>query len=88
MRQSIFWSKDEKKVNREDEAYKLNQLLMYGSLEEIQHILEKEGLEKVRNIFILKPTKIYTKAAFNFIKKFILKVDQDLDPEKYVKTLY
>ena len=61
---------------------------MYGDLKDIKILINNEGLEKIRKIFVSKPTKIYTPQAFNFIKNYILKIDQDLDQSKYVKALY
>lgn len=88
MKQAVLWSKDKRNIGESDEAYSVNQTLMYGDLEDIKTLVNNEGLEKVRNIFVSKPTKIYTPQAFNFIKNYILKIDQKLDQSKYVKTLY
>lgn len=88
MKQAVFWSKDKRKIGENDEAYFVNQTLMYGDLKDIKILINSEGLEKVRKIFVSKPTKIYTPQAFNFIKNYILKIGQDLDQSKYVKTLY
>ena len=88
MKQAVFWSKDKRNIGKNDEAYLVNQTLMYGDLEDIKILIRNEGLEKIRKIFVSKPTKIYTPQAFNFIKNYILKIDQDLDQSKYVKTLY
>ena len=88
MKQALVWSKKKSKLSGEDEAYMINQVLMYGSLEEIKDLISKEGIGRVRKVFISRPTKIYTKPAFNFVKNFILKIDRDLDQSKYVKTLY
>lgn len=88
MKQAVFWSKDKRKIGENDEAYFVNQTLMYGDLKDIKILISNEGLEKIRKIFVSKPTKIYTPQAFNFIKNYILKIDRDLDQSKYVKTLY
>lgn len=88
MKQALFWSKNEQKLNKGDEIYQVNQVLMYGSLEEIKEILNKLGRERVKHVFIENPAKIYTKPAFNFIKNYILKIEEPLDQSKYVKTLY
>lgn len=88
MKQAVFWSKDKNNLGRKDESYLVNQTLMYGDLKDIKILIKNEGLTNVRKIFVSKPTKIYTPQAFNFIKNFILKIDIDLDPSKYVKALY
>lgn len=88
MKQAVFWSKDKRNIGKNDEAYFVNQTLMYGNLKDIKILINNEGLEKVRKIFVSKPTKIYTPQAFNFIKNSILKINQNLDQSNYVKTLY
>lgn len=87
MNQAVVWSKKKSKLSREDQAYKFNQILMYGSLEEIKDLINKEGLDRVKEVFVNQPTKIYTKPAFNLIKNFILKIRKDLDQSKYIKTM-
>lgn len=88
MRQAVVWSKNRRKLTREDKVYKINQVLMYGSLAEIKNLIAREGLAEVKKVFASQPTKIYTKQAFNFVKNYILKINKDLDQSKYVKTLY
>lgn len=88
MRQAVVWSKAKRKLTQKDKAYKINQVLMYGDLAEIKNLIASEGLAEIKQVFINQPTKIYTKPAFNFIKNHLLKINQDLDQAKYVKTLY
>lgn len=88
MRQGIFWSKKQTKLSESDKPYKINQILMYGDLKEVRALVEEEGITKVRDVFINQPTKIYTKEAFHFVKKYILGINRDLDQTKYVKALY
>lgn len=88
MKQAVLWSKNKRLLEPKDEAYLVNQTLMFGGLPQIKYLIKKKGLNKVQEIFVSHPTKIYTPPAFYFIKNFILKIDQDLDPARYVKTLF
>jgi len=75
-------------MGEEDEFYRINQVLMFGDLDEVKAMIVKQGLGKVKKVFVGKPSKIYSKEAFNFLKNFVLKIEEELDPEEYVKTLY
>ena len=86
MKQALFWSND--KNNIDDEPYETHQILMYGDLKEIRKMIDKKGKRRVVSIFKKNPNKIYTKSAFNFVAKFILKIKGNLDINKYVKSLY
>lgn len=63
----------------------VHQTLMHETLEEIKELQEKIGQEKVRELFVRHPKKIYTNAAFNFIKNFILHISLPIDEQKYLK---
>jgi len=51
-------------------------------------MVQAKGIKRVKDIFIKKPSKVYTKPAFNLIAKFVLDVREKLDINKYVKSLY
>lgn len=88
MKQGVVWSKSKGKLGKNDEVYKINQVLMYGDLDDVKELIKETGVDEVRNIFMNKPSKIYTKEAFNFIKNYVLRIEENLDSDKYVKTLY
>jgi hypothetical protein len=65
----------------------IHQILMYGTLNEISTLIKKQGIEKVKKVFVKFPKKIYTNSAFNFIKNFILEINKPvLDEQKYLKS--
>lgn len=89
LKQATVWSKSVDKLDKvQDKEYIVNQVLMYGNLEEIKDLKESYGTDEIRKIFIEKPSQIYTKPAFNLIKNFILKIDANLDSGRYIKSVY
>ena len=86
---AILWSVNIGQLDWEkDKVYIIHQVLMYGSLENIRHLLEHYGRDTVSRIFVSNPKNIYTPQAFNFIKNYILKIDEDIAPEKYARNRY
>lgn len=89
LKQATVWSKSIDKLDKiQDKEYIVNQVLMYGNLDEIKDLKESYGVDEIRKIFIEKPSQIYTKPAFNLIKNFILKIDTNLDSGRYIKSVY
>ncbi len=64
----------------------IHQILMFGKLDEIKSLKKTIGERTLRNLFINHPKKIYNRAALNFIKKFVLKVNIPIDEQQYLKT--
>ncbi len=64
----------------------IHQTLMFGRLDEIKSLKKTIGEVTLRKLFINNPKKIYNRAALNFIKKFILKVNTPIDEQQYLKT--
>lgn len=88
MRQAIVWSKSQNTLKKDDQVYVINQVLMFGSLSEIKALLKKYGKNEVKKVFLFKPLEIYSRPAVNFIQKFILGINGEIDYGRYVKTLY
>jgi len=89
LKQASVWSKSIDKLDRnKDKEYIVNQVLMYGNLEEIKDLKANYSEDEVRRIFIENPTQIYSKPAFNLIKNFILKISTNLDSGRYIKSVY
>lgn len=89
LKQATVWSKSIDKLDKsEDKEYIVNQILMYGSLNEIKDLKKSYGIEEIKRIFVQKPSQIYTKPAFNLIKNFILNIDTNLDTGRYIKSVY
>lgn len=64
----------------------VHQVLIYGGLDDIKELKSRIGEAKIREIFARFPYKGYTPADFNFIKKFILKIEDPLDAKRYLQT--
>ena len=47
-----------------DRAYIVNQVLSYGTLEEIRWLMRTYGKKTVREVFLTQPIKVYTPSAF------------------------
>jgi hypothetical protein len=58
---------------------------MYATIPEIQQLKKTIGEEKIRQIFLKHPKKIYTNSALNFITKLLLPLTKHIDKQKYLK---
>lgn len=63
----------------------IHQILAFGTLSDIKSLKEKIGKNKLKNIFVQNPRKIYTAALFNFIKNIVLDINVSIDESKYLK---
>ena len=63
----------------------IHQILMFGKLSDIQSLKRKLGDKTVKELFLRFPKKVYTAAALNFIKNFILRISTHIDEQKYLK---
>ncbi len=87
--QGILWSKNVSSLDlQQDKNYIIHQVLMYGSLAQIDWLKSVYPDKEITNVFINTPRKVYTPSAFNLIKNYLLKIDAPLPKEKYVKSLY
>jgi len=87
--QPLLWSKSIKKIDIEkDRVYIIHQVLAYGSLEDIGMLFKIYPGDEVKNIFLNYPKNTYTRPVFLFIKNFLLKINEELVEEKYVKNLF
>ena len=87
--QGLLWSRDIEGLDWDhDKVFIIHQVLMYGTLDQISQLVEKYGRENVQHIFVQSPKKVYTSPAFHFIKNYLLMVDVELDPAKYVRSIY
>ncbi len=88
--QPILWSADIKDIDlKRDAPLVTHRVLALGELADITWLLKTYGREKVRRIFLEQPQPIYTLAALNFVKNFILDLGKaPFNPKKYVKTVY
>ena len=63
----------------------LHQILAFGTLDELKELKKEVGEQKLKEIFITYPKKIYTPQSLSFIKKFILHITRPIDDNKYFK---
>jgi hypothetical protein len=83
MKNRYLWYK---KSDDTQSADTIHQILAFGTLEDIADLKSEVGDKKMREIFIQKPRNVYTKADFNFVKQYLLKIDQEIDETSYLKT--
>lgn len=88
--QGILWSKKISNISlTRDKNYIIHQVLMYGSFEDINWLFKTYPAGVIKEEFVKNPAKIYTKPAFNFVRRFILGLGKrKLKEEDYVKTLF
>lgn len=63
----------------------IHQVLMFGKLSEIQFLKKTLGESTIKELFLRYPKKVYTAAALNFIKNFILGIITPIDEQQYLK---
>ncbi|HUD44256.1 MAG TPA: hypothetical protein VMR41_01805 [Patescibacteria group bacterium] len=63
----------------------IHQILAFGSLDDIKSLKRTLGEDKLIDLFLQYPKKVYTSPALNFIKNFILHIPSSLDDQKYLK---
>lgn len=49
-----------------DRPYIVNQVLSYGTLDEIRWLMKTYGKDTVKQVFLEQPIKVYTPSAFRF----------------------
>ena len=87
--QAVLWSvKTENLDLTRDEGYIVNQVLSLGSLENLKWLFKKYGRERIRQVFLKKPQKVYTPANLNFVRQFLLGLSSKTAPDyKYDQTI-
>ncbi len=84
--QALLWSKDINKIDLEkDKIYIIHQILAYGDMKDIHILFKIYPKSLIKEVFLNYPAKIYTKPVFRFVKNFVLKINNTLPEEKYVR---
>lgn len=83
MNTKSVWYSNKTNISSPDTVH---QILMYGNLQEIKLLKKTLGLEKIKELFISYPKKVYTAPALNFIKNFVLQIPTQIDEQKYLKV--
>lgn len=77
-----LWYSNNRQIKAPDTVH---QILMFGTLKDIELLKKTIGENKVKEIFLHFPKKIYTAPALNFIKNYILHIHISIDEQKYLK---
>lgn len=87
--QPILWSTNVNLLDIEKhKGYIINQVLIYGTLDEIKWLFDTYSKKEVARVFLTKPSKQYPKEVYYFIKNFILSLrDKILDEQDYVTSI-
>jgi len=87
--QPILWSTNVELLDIErDKRYIINQVLIYGTLDEIKWLFDAYSKREVVRVFLTRPSKQYPKEVYYFIKNFILSLkDKILDEQDYVTSI-
>lgn len=87
--QGVLWSTNVANLDFEkDKDYIIHQVLMYGTLRQIQWLFRIYGKSKIKQVFLKRAQNIYSPPAFYFIKNIIFGIKTSLDKKRYVKTLF
>ena len=86
--QPILWSVDINNLDlKKDNSYIINQILAYGTWQNLKWLFKNYPKAEIKEVFITKPQKDYLLQSFKFVSGFLLGLkSQNLKPEKYVKT--
>jgi hypothetical protein len=87
--QGVVWSRDAGSLDMEkDKAYIIHQILMYGSLEDMQWLKRTYSLQNIKDTFMRQPSKVYTPQAFHFVTHAFLHLQDNEQPDEqsYLKT--
>lgn len=73
----VLWSKDPVNLDLQaDKNYIIHQILMYGTLEDIQFLHRLYDDVEIKRVFLQHPAKIYTKHALAFTRNYILGLEK------------
>lgn len=85
--QAVLWSHNIDKIDLNiNKKYIINQILAYGTWDNLKWLFKNYKLSDIREVFVNNPEKDYTPQGYNFTKNVLLNVDKSLDIQKYVKT--
>jgi len=85
--QAVLWSEDVKTLDiRKDQVYIINQVLRYGSLNDIKWLFKTYPKSKVKSVFTKNPLPIFTPQALNFVSRFLLKLNRHPYESKYLRN--
>ena len=83
--QAVAWSKNNPNTEK-DRAYIINQILAYGTIEELRWLYKTYSKKTLKDVFLNQPIKQYTPASINFAR-LLLDIVNPIDLHRYDKTL-
>ncbi len=83
MFQKYLWYKKNTDLNSPDT---IHNILAYSNLSAIKDVKKAVGEEKLKEIFLASPQKVYSPSGLNFITKFILHSTETINESRYLKT--
>ena len=84
----LFWSVDPDHLDHDKhQEYIIHQVLQFGDLEDYFWLKTIYPEEEIKQIFLSHPRKAYTTQTFNFIKNYLLKINQLINPDLYVTSI-
>ena len=88
--QALFWSTDYNSLDLSKHmGYIVTQVLIYGSLADIQWLFSIYGKKAVCQYFLKNPSKNYPAKTFDFVKNYVLGLDKEqLDEQDYVTSIF
>lgn len=88
--QGVLWSSPVDKLDIDkNKVYIIHQVLMYGDFSHIRWLFDTYSKKQVKDVFLKKPQKIYTKPSLNYISKFVLGIDSDqFSSDKYINAVH
>lgn len=86
--QGLVWSKKGSQLDlNHDSSIIIHHTLRYGRISDISWLLGVYPKEKISAVFTTQPMTIYSPASFQFIKKAVLNIAQDIPNEKrYIQS--
>lgn len=87
--QAVLWSTDVDKLDLErDKEYIIHQVLQYGTFTDIKWLFNIYSKQKVSDVFVLSPSKIYFQPVYNFVKNYVLGLNNiKLDADAYTTSI-
>jgi len=86
-KKQLFWSADINQLDKKKhKKYIIHQVLQYGSIADIKWLKHYYSQADIKQTFCDQPRKTYSTRTFNFIKKYLLKINDHLDSKRYVTS--
>jgi hypothetical protein len=83
----LFWSCDPTKLDSQaNKTYIVHQVLQYGDISDFRWLQKTYSQTEINQTFIDHPRATYQPAAFSFITKFLLHIQQPLEKQNYVSA--